>query len=82
MIVDHLGYPVDQAEIQSSQQELDSPLSLSMQLPSFMRSARSARYTKTSTFTSFSFSTVNSTRTVTLASSSVLSCMPYGFRVC
>jgi hypothetical protein len=45
-----------------------------------IRQARSARYTITSTFTSYSFFTVNSTKTAFLVSS--LFCIPGGFRTC
>lgn len=50
-------------------------------LPQYLlRPARSARYTITSTFTSYSFFTVNSTKTAFLGSS--LFCMPGGFKTC
>ncbi len=75
-LVDSFGKLVDPEILSSKETELSSN-----HLPDYLiRKARSARYTITSTFTSYSFYTVNSTKTAFLGSS--LFCMPGGFKTC
>jgi len=57
------------------------PLNEALVANSLVRKARGNHHTVTSTFTSYSFIFVNTTRPVTIATSSVL-CLPSGFIVC
>ncbi|KAI9563727.1 hypothetical protein GHT06_011191 [Daphnia sinensis] len=75
-LVNSLGRTVDPEILSSKEVEVNGN-----HLPQYLlRQARSARYTITSTFTSYSFFTVNSTKTALLGSS--LFCMPGGFKTC
>lgn len=78
--------PVDRINRSNNELESSKEFDISYHhIPYFLRSrhGRSARYTVTLTFTNYSFFTVNSTRTVQLYSgANMVTCMPYGFRVC
>ena len=75
-LVDSFGRQVDPEILSSKETELSGN-----HLSDFLiRRARSAHFTITSTFTSYSFYTVNSTKTALIGSS--LLCMPSGFKTC